>query len=56
MSADRVARTIADVVRRDRAPEVSVPRWLSAMQIFRVATPPLYRWGVERVARRRAGH
>ncbi len=55
MSADRVAQTIADVVRRERAPEVSVPRWLSAMQIFRVATPPLYRWGVERVARRRAG-
>jgi short-subunit dehydrogenase len=54
MEADRVAGTIADVVRRGRAPEVSVPRWPAAMQAFRVLTPPLYRWGVERVTRRRS--
>jgi NADP-dependent 3-hydroxy acid dehydrogenase YdfG len=54
MRADRVAGTIVDVVRRGRAPEVSVPRPLAALQAFRVLTPPLYRWGVSRVTRRRA--
>lgn len=54
MEPDRVAGTIVDVVRRDRAPEVSVPRSLAAMQAFRVLTPPLYRWGVGAVARRHA--
>jgi short-subunit dehydrogenase len=54
MPTDRVARTIVNVVRRDRAPEVSVPRSLAAMQVFRVLTPPLYRWGVGAVARRHA--
>jgi short-subunit dehydrogenase len=53
MSADRVARTIEDVVRRGRSPEVSVPRWPAAFQAFRVLTPPLYRWGVRWVTGRR---
>lgn len=53
MPADRVARTIVDVVGRGRTPEVSVPRWVSPLQAFRVLTPPLYRWGVERAARSR---
>jgi short-subunit dehydrogenase len=52
MEADRVARTIVDVVRRNRAPEVSVPRSMAAMQVFRVLTPPIYRWGVNAVTRR----
>lgn len=55
MDPDRPARTIVDVVRRGRAPEVSVPRGLAAFQAFRVLTPPLYRWGVWRATRRRAG-
>ena len=55
MDADRVARTLVDVVRRDRAPEVSVPRSLAAMQVFRVLLPPLYRWGVSLAARRYSG-
>jgi len=55
MDADRVARTIIDVVRRDRAPEISVPRSLAAMQVFRILTPPLYRWGVSLAARRHSG-
>jgi short-subunit dehydrogenase len=54
MTADRVARTIVDVVRRDRGPEVSVPRGVGALQVFRILTPPLYRWGVERVTARRS--
>jgi short-subunit dehydrogenase len=54
MPADRVARTVLDVVRRGRGPEVSVPRAAGALQVFRVLTPPLYRWGVGRVTARRS--
>lgn len=50
-------RTVTDaivrVVREDIAPEYSIPRWLSPLQLFRVATPPLYRWGIRRVRRAR---
>jgi uncharacterized protein len=52
VDADRVARVIVDVVRKDIAPEISVPRWPSALQAFRVLTPPLYRWGVGVAVRR----
>lgn len=52
MKPDRVAETIVDVVRRDRAPEVSVPRYLALLQLSRVITPPLYRWGMNAAARR----
>jgi short-subunit dehydrogenase len=55
IDVERIARTIEDVVRRDRAPEVSVPRSIAALQAFRVLTPPVYRRVVERIARRRAG-
>jgi len=54
MDADRVARTIVDVVRRGRAPEVDVPRGMGVFEAFRILTPPLYRWGV-RTATRRIG-
>jgi len=49
---DRVARVIVDVVRNGIAPEISVPRWPSALQAFRVLTPRLYRRGVGVVIRR----
>jgi short-subunit dehydrogenase len=52
MNPDRVAETIVDVVRRERAPEVSVPRAMALLQVFRVITPPLYRWGMNAAARR----
>lgn len=52
MSADRVAATIVDVVRRDMGPEVAVPRAVAPLQIFRVLTPALYRWGVRRAVGR----
>lgn len=52
LDPDRVARTIVDVVRRDRVPEVSIPRAVAPLQLFRVLTPPLYRWGVGTIARR----
>jgi hypothetical protein len=48
-----VTDAIVKVVREDIAPEYSVPRWLSPLQVFRVLTPPLYRWGVRRVRRTR---
>ena len=51
LDPDRVARLIVDVVRRGRAPEVSIPRAISALQAFRVLTPPLYHWGVDRITR-----
>lgn len=48
-----VTDAIVKVVRDDIAPEYSVPRWLSPFQLFRVVTPPLYRWGIRRVRRAR---
>ncbi|MBI3649212.1 MAG: SDR family oxidoreductase [Actinobacteria bacterium] len=53
MRPERVADAIVKIVREGIAPEYSVPRWLGSMQVFRVLTPPLYRWGVGMV--RRAG-
>jgi len=52
LDPDRVAKLIVDVVRRGRAPEVSIPRALAPFQVFRVLTPPLYRWGVRTATRR----
>ncbi len=51
MKPERIADLIAEVVRTGKAPEVSIPRALAAMQIFRLITPPLYRFGLQRVAR-----
>ena len=48
-----VTDAIVKVVRDEIAPEYSIPRWLSPLQLFRVATPPLYRWGIRRVRRTR---
>jgi short-subunit dehydrogenase len=53
MPAERVAEAIVHVVHDGIAPEYSVPRWIAPFQVFRVLTPPLYRWGV-RMARRAA--
>lgn len=52
MAPERIAATILDVVERGRAPEVSLPRWLAAMQIVRLVAPPLYRFGLGQAARR----
>ncbi len=48
LSLERVAGAVVRVVRDDIAPELSIPRWISPFQAFRVLTPPLYRWGVRR--------
>lgn len=52
MSADAVARLIVRVVKDDIGPERSIPRWMAALQAFRVLTPPLYRFGLRQVTRR----
>jgi NADP-dependent 3-hydroxy acid dehydrogenase YdfG len=46
-----VADTIVMVVREGIAPELSIPRWITALQAFRVLTPPIYRWGMHLAAR-----
>jgi short-subunit dehydrogenase len=53
LSTDRVADTIVDVLRRGIAPEISIPRWVGALQAFRLLTPGPYRWGMRKVAGRR---
>lgn len=52
MKPDVIGEAVVEVVKKGIAPERSVPRWLSAMQAFRVLTPPLYHFGLGRVARR----
>ena len=52
LTPDRVANAIVEVVRDEIAPEHTIPRWAAAFQAFPVLTPPLYRWAMERVARR----
>ena len=46
LKVDTVAEAIVKVARLGIAPEYSVPRWVAPLQVFRVLTPPLYRWGV----------
>jgi short-subunit dehydrogenase len=52
LSTQDVAKAIVKVVRNEIAPEYSIPRWVSALQVFRLLTPPLYRWGTERLGGR----
>lgn len=54
MRPERIADVIVEVVRRRKGPEISVPRWIGAFQIFRIIAPPLYRSVIMRIARRRA--
>jgi short-subunit dehydrogenase len=52
LDADQVAEAIVDVVTKEKAPEVSVPRWMASMQSARILTPPLYRLALKRMSRR----
>jgi short-subunit dehydrogenase len=45
LTPERVADAIVKVARDEISPEYSVPRWAAALQLFRILTPPLYRWG-----------
>ena len=51
MKPERIADLIVNVIRSGKAPEVSIPRSLAAMQIVRMIAPPLYRFGLQRAAR-----
>ena len=46
LKVDKVAESIVKVARLGIAPEYSIPRWAGPLQVFRVLTPPLYRWGI----------
>ena len=50
--ADQVADAIIDVVKKGKAPEVSVPRWMASGQSVRILAPWLYRAALSRMARR----
>jgi short-subunit dehydrogenase len=52
MAPDEVARLIVQVVEKGIGPERSIPRWMAALQAFRVLTPPLYRFGLKQVTKR----
>ncbi len=52
MPPDDVARLIVRVVREGIGPERSMPRWMAALQAFRILTPPLYRFGLKQVTKR----
>jgi short-subunit dehydrogenase len=52
MPPDDVARLIVRVVREGIGPERSIPRWMAALQAFRILTPPLYRFGLKQVTKR----
>jgi hypothetical protein len=52
MAPDQVARLIVQVVEKGIGPERSIPRWMAALQAFRVLTPPLYRFGLKQVTKR----
>ena len=53
MKPETIADVIVDVVRRGRAPQVSVPRWVGALEIFRLTVPNLYRWAMKAVLAKR---
>jgi NADP-dependent 3-hydroxy acid dehydrogenase YdfG len=52
LTVEQVAVAVVKVIRRDIAPDYSIPRWAAAGQAFRVLTPRLYRWGTDRAAQR----
>lgn len=52
LPVERVADAIVRVVREGIAPVYSIPRWVAALEAFRVLTPPLYRMGASLAARR----
>jgi NAD(P)-dependent dehydrogenase (short-subunit alcohol dehydrogenase family) len=53
MRPEAVARLIVEVVRDGRAPEASIPRGLAALQAVRLLAPPVYRFGMRRLAEMR---
>lgn len=54
MRPEDVARLLVRVISRGIAPEISIPRWLSAFQAARVLAPGPYRLALGAIARRGA--
>ncbi len=48
---EHIGEAVVRVVQRGIAPEYSVPRWVGPFQLFRILTPPLYRWGLRSAGR-----
>ena len=52
---EAVANLLVRVVKSGKAPEISIPRWLSAFQAVRLLAPPVYRLGLKQIGRTRGG-
>ncbi|HJP65650.1 MAG TPA: SDR family NAD(P)-dependent oxidoreductase, partial [Actinomycetota bacterium] len=52
LQPERIADVIVRVVRSGKAPEVSVPRSLAALQLVRLVAPPFYRFALQRAVKR----
>jgi short-subunit dehydrogenase len=52
MRPERVAEVIVKVVKSGKAPEVSIPRPLAALQVVRLLAPPVYRFALQRVVKK----
>jgi uncharacterized protein len=55
MKPEAVANLIVRVVKSGKAPEISIPRWLSALQAVRLLAPPVYRLALKQIGRAQAG-
>ena len=44
-----VTRAVVRTIEEGTTPQVTVPRWMGALEVFRVATPGPYRWVVGKV-------
>ena len=52
MEPERVAKVIIRVIRSGKAPEVSVPRAVAALQMVRLLAPPFYRFALQRAVKK----
>jgi len=52
MKPERIAEVIVEVVKEGKAPEVSIPKWLSALQLVRLVAPPAYHFGMRQAVKR----
>jgi len=53
MRPETVARALVRAVERGAGPQVTVPRWAGALEVFRL-TGPLYWWGMRRLIKGRS--
>ncbi len=53
MRAETIARAIVRAVERDAGPQITVPRWAGALEVFRVLGP-IYWWGMRKLIKGRS--